>query len=451
MDNWRRAAKAPILVLNATTLNTGHNWQFTATWMGEPPAGINTEIDVNSRLRRMYYWQAPEKFREPRLGHAVAASAAVPLLFDPLDLEGLYEGQSVRLSDGGVHDNQGISALLGEDCTILLVSDASGQLTTNAAPSSGHGEVLFRANEILQERIRGIEFRQAQSLQRSRLVRALMFVHLTKDLDGSAVPWLGDSPPSEPPKYGPNRATTSGPTTGILRSVQRALSRLRTDLDSFTDREARGLMLSGYRMTRHEFPRCVTAFRLPEQDRPEEWDFVALNRAIANSGRDQAPEFEEQLAVGAEVFGKVPKILPAFRKTLKLEMWILGFEVLGLAAILASKASLQTISITAVALLGLGYPALAILQVAREIAVTDSDRAAAWLRRRAGVPGLPGNPGSLVSGVGIGEGAVRSPERFLARRTDPIPAATGDRRPGLADMAGRGKLDFPAPDTMNTN
>jgi len=34
-DNWRRAHKVPILVLNATTLNTGHNWQFTATFMGE--------------------------------------------------------------------------------------------------------------------------------------------------------------------------------------------------------------------------------------------------------------------------------------------------------------------------------------------------------------------------------------------------------------------------------
>src|SRR5262249_55595239 len=44
--NWRRFAKVPILVLNATTLNTGHNWQFTATWMGEPPACIDTEIDA---------------------------------------------------------------------------------------------------------------------------------------------------------------------------------------------------------------------------------------------------------------------------------------------------------------------------------------------------------------------------------------------------------------------
>jgi hypothetical protein len=63
LHNWRRAAKVPILALNATTLNTGHNWQFTATWMGEPAAGIDAEVDGNSRLRRMYYREAPESHR----------------------------------------------------------------------------------------------------------------------------------------------------------------------------------------------------------------------------------------------------------------------------------------------------------------------------------------------------------------------------------------------------
>ena len=52
-DNWRRNAKVPMLVLNATTLNTGHSWQFTASWMGESPTAIDTEIDGNLRLRRM--------------------------------------------------------------------------------------------------------------------------------------------------------------------------------------------------------------------------------------------------------------------------------------------------------------------------------------------------------------------------------------------------------------
>ena len=34
LDNWLRTVKVPILVLNATSLNTGHNWQFTASWTG---------------------------------------------------------------------------------------------------------------------------------------------------------------------------------------------------------------------------------------------------------------------------------------------------------------------------------------------------------------------------------------------------------------------------------
>jgi hypothetical protein len=58
-DNWRLRAKVPVLVLNATTLNTGHNWQFTGSWMGEPPSTIDSEIEGNYLLRRMYHWEAP--------------------------------------------------------------------------------------------------------------------------------------------------------------------------------------------------------------------------------------------------------------------------------------------------------------------------------------------------------------------------------------------------------
>ena len=65
-DNWRRSAKVPILILNATSLNTGHNWQFTASWMGEPPSSIDTAIDANYRLRRMHYDDAPPPHNEVR-------------------------------------------------------------------------------------------------------------------------------------------------------------------------------------------------------------------------------------------------------------------------------------------------------------------------------------------------------------------------------------------------
>ncbi|MBI5471568.1 MAG: patatin-like phospholipase family protein, partial [Ignavibacteriae bacterium] len=126
--NWKREAKVPMLILNATALNSGHTWQFTASWMGEPPMEIDEEIDSNKRLRRMYYHEAPEKYRRFRLGHAVAASACVPGLFEPLALPNLYEDVTVRLVDGGVHDNQGTGSLKEQDCTVMVVSDASGQM-----------------------------------------------------------------------------------------------------------------------------------------------------------------------------------------------------------------------------------------------------------------------------------------------------------------------------------
>ena len=98
-SNWRRRAKAPILLLASTSLNSGHNWHFTASWMGEPP-GLLAAFDVNERYRRLYYNEAPGDLQKYRLGHAVAASACVPGLFEPLTIEGLYPKRTVQLVDG---------------------------------------------------------------------------------------------------------------------------------------------------------------------------------------------------------------------------------------------------------------------------------------------------------------------------------------------------------------
>src|SRR5262249_58741204 len=90
-SNWRRRAKVPVLLLNSASLNSGHNWQFTASWMGEPPGlfGPNADIDANVRYRRLYYHAAPtEALKSYRLGYAVAASACVPRLVDHLVLQG---------------------------------------------------------------------------------------------------------------------------------------------------------------------------------------------------------------------------------------------------------------------------------------------------------------------------------------------------------------------------
>jgi len=264
VDNWRRKFKAPILILNATTLNTGHNWQFTASWMGEPPTSIDSEVDGADRLRRMYYHQAPPEYQNVRLGQAVAASSCVPGLFEPIALAGLYPKRIVRLVDGGVYDNQGVAGLLGEDCTVLLVSDASGQIASQDKPAAGALSVPLRANDILMARVRGAQYRDMDGRVRSSLLRGLMFLHLKKDLDVVPVDWdKCPDPYLASEDYEQTRPVDRrGPMTryGVLKSIQEKLAGIRTDLDSFSDAEAYALMMSGYRMADHEFPLKITGF-----------------------------------------------------------------------------------------------------------------------------------------------------------------------------------------------
>jgi hypothetical protein len=273
-DNWRRAAKVPVLILNATTLNTGHNWQFTATWMGEPPSSIDSEVDGNYRLRRLYYDQAPDDHKCIRLGHAVAASSCVPGLFEPLALPNLYDGLVVRLVDGGVYDNQGTASLLDQGCNILLVSDASGQMNTMNDPGAGMLAVPMRTNSVLQARVRVAQYRELSARRRASALRGLMFIHLKKDLQVKSLDWINCPDPQD--SSDPDLPLTK---YGINKDAQECLAAIRTDLDSFSDAEARSLMISGYRMTGFEIAR-----RLPELDNSDgaavDWQFMKFDESL---------------------------------------------------------------------------------------------------------------------------------------------------------------------------
>jgi predicted acylesterase/phospholipase RssA len=306
--NWRRAAKVPMLILNATTLNTGHNWQFTATWMGEPPSPIDSEVDGNYRLRRMYYEEAPEGHKQIRLGHAVAASSCVPGLFEPLALPGLYEepenerdkGQNkkprkslvVRLVDGGVYDNQGTSSLLDQGCNILLVSDASGQMNTMNDPGPGLLAVPMRTNSVLQARVRVAQYRELSAQRQASTLRGLMFIHLKKDLQVKPLSWINnleprdsdpqDSDPQDSDPQNPPGATRDATKYGIDKVAQERLSAIRTDLDSFSDGEAHALMISGYRMTEFEIKRSLKEL-YPPNATPEEWNFMKVDKLLTGN------------------------------------------------------------------------------------------------------------------------------------------------------------------------
>jgi predicted acylesterase/phospholipase RssA len=327
-NNWRRRAKVPILVLNATSLNTGHNWQFTASWMGEPPAGLNSEIDANYRLRRMYYSDAPKDHQRIRLGAAVAASACVPGIFEPLTLTDLYErkpeGETqvvrpvVRLVDGGVYDNQGVAALLEQGCSVLLVSDASGQMDARDFPSNSVLGVPLRANSILQARVRVSQFEQLSSRRRGGLLRGLMFVHLKKDLEIAPVDWVDAQEKTA--------ATADGPVTeyGLQRHVQRQLAAIRTDLDSFSDVEAYALMTSGYAMTEHALQEPVLGFPVQAQPR-QAWKFLEIEPFT--KAPDTASPFMKQLKVANVIFFKVWLLV----RHLQIAAGVLAFVLLALA------------------------------------------------------------------------------------------------------------------------
>jgi predicted acylesterase/phospholipase RssA len=303
-DNWRRTAKAPVLILNAATLNTGHSWHFTATYMGEPPLGIDTRIDGNDNYRRMYYREAPEQFRKVRLGHAVAASACVQGVFEPLAFEGLYPGRTVRLVDGGTCDNQGVGGLLEQDCNVILISDGSGQMGTQDHPSAGLLGVPLRSVDIVQARVRAAQYNELSARRRAGLLRGFMFVHLKGDLDVDPVDWVDCQDPFDASDDA-RPAYRRGPLTryGIAKAVQRRLAAVRTDLDSFSDVEAYALMTSGYRMTEQAFRQgCVKGFGEPEKAEP--WDFLRVERGMRAPNREYR-HVERLLAVSPSKAFKV--------------------------------------------------------------------------------------------------------------------------------------------------
>jgi predicted acylesterase/phospholipase RssA len=252
-DNWKRTNKVPQLILNATAVNTGHNWQFTASWMGEPPTFISDDFDVKPRLRRMYYDNAPLEYQKFRLGHAVAASSCVPVLFQPLVLKGLYKKIDLELIDGGVHDNQGIASILEQECNEIIISDASAQMPDNASNTENSLSLFFRVDTILQERLREIQLLDLKSRKYTSIVSKLSIVHLKNGLAQLPVSWINCTDVDRSLIYDKEIEDENALLKfGLMMKIQKKLSEVRTDLDSFNDLEAYALMYSGYQQMMHE-------------------------------------------------------------------------------------------------------------------------------------------------------------------------------------------------------
>ena len=314
--NGNRRAKVPMLILNATTLNTGRNWQFTAVDMGErEPQGGAAAFDTNFILPAFRFDDEhlpDEKYRHVPLSIAVAASACVPGIFHPLALTNLYPDVTPQLVDGGVQDNQGLSALLFEECSDIIISDASGQLQDLDRPGTGFLSLTERTNSVLMARVRELELESILLEADTGGLRHERILHLR---EGMSAGQLRAGERRDPGTDGGRGETPYG----IDDQAQRLLSEVRTDLDSFSEIEAFSLMYSGYRMARwmigEEFdqraPANRHATRQASQRRDEQnrgWRFLAI--APFASGETRDPGYTRQLEVAKQTLFKAFRLRP---------------------------------------------------------------------------------------------------------------------------------------------
>ena len=246
--NASRGCKVPVLILNATSLNSGHNWYFTARSMGEvPPRNLNfRDIDKKDRYRRVRYDEITTRPKYFKLGAAVAASAGVPGLFPPMAVSKLYKERRVQLVDGGVYDNQGVAGLLDPDypCTDFVISDASGQSDAIDNPDTELLPVLIGSSGIMGGRVRE---EMVNSLELNQEERTAYF-HLTRGLFAKNIEFNQGGVSVKAGEKMSNGIIASETDFDVTQDSQRALAHMRTDLDSFTDVEAGCLEADAYRM-----------------------------------------------------------------------------------------------------------------------------------------------------------------------------------------------------------
>ena len=313
--------KIPVLVLNATCLNTGHAWHFTGAYVGEPEPlrGFVRENDGGYRLPILRFdgedpppldeWPLPykrqDKLNDLKLADAVAASAAVPAIFPPFSIHDLYKNRDnkdivVELCDGGVFDNQGVGALYSQHCTHFVISDAAGQIDDQDILGIKAYQVALRSNDVMMSKIRyetlyrvvsGNKLEQvacaandpaATTLREENGVQGYALAHTRQAFTGK-------------PDY-PNLPGPADRSEGMIYR----LSCIRTDLDAFSDAEAYSLMYDGYNLAHEQLAQQLNPLSAPDWQRLNTWRFLAIRASLLDNRR--LDWLNKRLLVGARQF-----------------------------------------------------------------------------------------------------------------------------------------------------
>lgn len=247
----------PQIILTATDLRAGRAFRFSRDFIGSYDFGYRPPPPAIS------------------LGVAVAASAAVPALFPPINLSttdlGVDDTDSpLSLADGGVYDNLGLEWFQGWDSgrpegaidpEFLIVVNASAPLSPSR-PRLGGWRAAWRAKDV--------QYRQTTSLRTRWFTGELLAgrkrgVYMSSTSDPRTF-LLPDTTPVDPRAY-----------EGALPSqLANAVGRLRTDLDRFLPEEADLLSYHGYWMLH---ARMLPLYPDLAISTPSWWEFADMPEA----------------------------------------------------------------------------------------------------------------------------------------------------------------------------
>jgi NTE family protein len=237
-----RAAGGPDFVFCATNFQTGANFVFNARVVGDWKIG---------------YTHA----RSLRLAEAVAASSAFPIAFPPLVLHfdialdkfrcGALKGcaeytqltRRVLLTDGGVYDNLGLEPVWKRHA-VVFCSDGGAPYRLSPDPWTSVAPRLAHSNDIINNQARAVCKRWLISSFEKRVY--------------SGAYW-GVS--TDIAKYGSGVAGYGG-------RVLELLSKVRTDLDEFSEGEQLALMNHGWALAKAALLRHYPAAPTPEGEPP---------------------------------------------------------------------------------------------------------------------------------------------------------------------------------------
>ncbi|HUF27417.1 MAG TPA: patatin-like phospholipase family protein [Gemmatimonadaceae bacterium] len=254
------------------------HWALIAEQTGEIDpelwqAIVNERLDqgdgrllVAEFLLELYYlrtaeavsWRFGDDWRRLRAGSAMGASACFPPAFPPFLVYGIYDDLHVArlgLTDGGVYDNAGVTALVDEGCSAIIASDTGGTFDVLHQSPTGRIGLALRVPSVLMRVLGGTQ--RAALRERRRVSRAIGAM-----LPPPAAAWSPEQRALDSFRAArrlddlayfhiasPRVAVPSGSPPPIPSTLDpHAVACLRTDLDGFGDAEIAALVNHGYDM-----------------------------------------------------------------------------------------------------------------------------------------------------------------------------------------------------------